>query len=190
MMTLAELRQRVERAATHVQAAVATEARAASLHAEARAKRLATERLRVRTGRLRGSIRGSSEAEGDGAILVRLRAGGDPSLPYAAIQEFGGTIRARKRFLAIPTGAAKTAAGVSRYASPRDVAGLRFVPLRGGSRGMLVRETGGRQEVMYWLVPSVTIRGKRYLGDAMDQTAVGLGERLAARVAAALEATP
>ena len=186
-MNLDELRRRLETAAPRVRGAVGVEAARTALSAEAHAKRLATERLRVRTGRLRGSIQGTAAEEQGAAFVVRLRAGGNPALPYARIQEEGGTVRARKRFLAIPAKGARTGAGVSRYASQRDVPGLRFVPLRGGSRGMLVRGQGERAKVLFWLVPSVTIRPKRYLADGLDASTQGLADRLAARVVATLE---
>lgn len=186
MITIAELRDRLALATPRIRAGVGQEAARTALDAEARSKRLATERLRVRTGRLRGSIRGTAIEEDGAAFLVRLQAGASPGLPYARIQEEGGVVRAKRRFLAIPTRAAQTRAGVSRYGSPRDVPGLRFVPLRGGSRGMLVRGRGERAEVLFWLVPSVTIRPKRYLADGLDGSTQGLADRLAARVVAAL----
>lgn len=183
-MTLQQLQDRMALASREIREQVAIEAKGTALTAEARAKMLATERLKVRTGRLRGSIAGLVEDE-PAAFLVRLRS----DVPYARVQEEGGTIRPRRgKFLAIPN--SLTGAGVSRYASPRDVPGLRFVPTRGGASGMLVRDVGrgksARIEVMFWLVRQVTLKPKRYLADGLDQAAQGLTDRLARRVVAAL----
>lgn len=177
-------------------AVVRTEAAGTALRGEAASKKLASARLAVRTGRLRNSIAGLVEDEPD-AFLVKLRA----TVPYSKVQEEGsgylpgGVVRPKNgRFLAIP--ADTTAAGVSRYASPRDVPDLKFVPTRGGAGGMLVRDIpgrgksgrGARTEIVYWLVRSVTIKGKFFLRDGLDEGGKGLTERLQRRVKALLEA--
>jgi hypothetical protein len=141
---------------------------ATALEAEAEAKRNATTRLRVRTGRLRASIQSSVDGD-DNRIRVTLQAG-DAEVPYARAQEFGATITPRSaRFLAIPVGPALTSAGVSRYASPRDVPGLHF------QRGTLQDAQGN---VWYVLKRSVTIRGTRFLGDAVDKAVDSLPGRV------------
>ena len=173
--------------------ALAAEVRKAGLRAEAAARENAGSRLQVRTGALRRSVQADVVDEGPGTLLLRLRAGhGTRELPYARIQEEGGAVRPQGRFLAIPRpgGPALTAGGVSRYASPRDVQGLRFVPTRGGAGGLLVKDQGkgrgARSTIWYLLVRQVQIRGVRYLGDAMDQERTTLTERLADTVAQAL----
>lgn len=141
---------------------------ATALEAEAEAKRNATTRLKVRTGRLRSSIQSSVDGDGD-RVRVTLQAGGQ-EVPYARAQEFGAVIVPRSaRFLAIPVGPALTSAGVSRYASPRDVPGLHF------ARGTLQDAQGN---VWYVLKRSVTIRGTRFLGDAVDKAVDNLPGRV------------
>lgn len=139
-----------------------------ALDAEAQAKRNATDRLRVRTGRLRSSIQSQVEEAG-GGVRVVVQAG-DAEVPYARIQEEGGTITPRNaRFLAIPVGPALTSAGVSRFASPRDVQGLHF------AKGTLKDQQG---QTWYILKQSVAIKGRRYLGDAVDVAVEKLPERV------------
>lgn len=140
---------------------------ATALEAEAEARRNATTRLKVRTGRLRSSIQSSVDGDGD-RVRVTLQAGQE--VPYARAQEFGAVITPRSaRFLAIPVGPALTIAGVSRYASPRDVPGLHF------ARGTLQDAQGN---VWYVLKRSVTIRGTRFLGDAVDKAVDNLPNRV------------
>lgn len=164
-------------------AVVRTEALGTALRSEAAAKRLASARLAVRTGRLRNSIAGLVEDEPD-AFLIKLRA----TVPYARIQEQGGTVKpVRGQWLAIPN--SRTAAGVARNASPRDVPGLRFVKFRGDLAAWV--RGGGREgpmQVVFWLVKQVTIKGTYYLRDGLDEGGKELTERLAKRVKALLEA--
>ena len=84
------------------------------------AKANASRKFTSRTGNLIGSIAASSLAETEG-IGILLRAGGRTAsgerVPYAGIHEFGGTVKGRP-YLRIPLDAAKTAAGVDRFASP------------------------------------------------------------------------
>src|SRR3990167_6310333 len=89
----------------------------------------------TRSGRLRASIGASATEIANGAEL-RLRAGwGTGQVRYARIQEHGGTIVPRSgKFLAIPVGPALTGAGVSRFASPRDVPPPGLVAPPGGPR--------------------------------------------------------
>jgi len=88
---------------------------------------------------------------------------------YAPIHEFGGTIVPRNtKYLAIPLGPAKTAAGVSRYKSPRDVPGLKFGGLsRAGNP--LLRTVDGVP--MYVLVKSVTIPPRLSMFTTWEQEA-------------------
>ena len=107
-----------------------------------------------------------------GGVRVTVQAG-DAEVPYARIQEEGGTITPRNaRFLAIPVGPALTAAGVSRFRSPRDVQGLHY------QHGTL-RDQQGR--VWYLLRRSVTIRGTRFLSAAVDTALQALPERVSVR---------
>lgn len=144
-----------------------------ALQGEAAAKSNATTAPRVRAGTLRRAIRGRVELQGTVLVALTLSAGEDsPAAAYASVQEKGATIRPRRgRFLAIPLGPALTASGVAKVKSPREVADLRFQPLRGGAMGMLVKDHKGRRarsELWFLLVRSVTVPATRFLGRAMD----------------------
>lgn len=160
------------------------------LTAEALAKANATTSPKVRGGTLRRSI--ASRLEEDGAAVVAtLTAGKDGSSAerYARLQEQGGRIVPKNgRFLAIPVDSLSTRAGVARVLSPREIPGLRFVPIRGGAAGLLVRDVAGkgkkgaRAEILFRLVRSVNVPATHYLGRAVDE----LRERGAEAVQAAL----
>lgn len=159
-----------------------------ALEAQAAAVDNVQARLATRTGTLKRSIRGTTSITGDG-VEIHLRAGGEgKDLRYAALQEWGGVVRPKKsKFLAIPVGPAKTAAGDSRHASPRDVPGLVFVQsLKGqpmlvkandeaNKRGKLKVSAG---TVYFILRKSVTIRGQHYLTDALNQVAATVPDLL------------
>lgn len=155
-----------------------------SLRGEAMAKQYATTAPRVRSGILRRSIAGRAAQDGE-TVTLTLSAGGQnsPAERYASLQEEGGTVRAtRSRYLAIPVGAARTAAGVARYKSPRDVPGLFFLPRAGG--GLLLRgRKNGPPEVLFVLRRQVTIPATRYIGrtwdDLVPAARVVAGEALA-----------
>jgi len=149
---------------------------------EADAKRNATTKPRVRSGRLRNSIRVSvidnEDGSPDGPVSLRVRAGGKGALRYAALQEYGGTVRSKRPggYLAVPLGPAKTAAGVLRqeFARPlRTVPGLVCIRSKSGKL-LLAREKGtGKKktlEPLFVLVRSVTIQPKRYLRNALSKS--------------------
>lgn len=140
--------------------------------AEAEAKGNATSRPKVRSGALRRSIHGRADVDLLGASLT-LTAGEDGTSTgrYASLQEYGGVVRAiRSRYLAIPVGPARTAAGASRYTSPRDVAGLSWHPGREG--GMLGKVTGkgksARFEPWFLLRREVRVPETRFIGRALE----------------------
>jgi hypothetical protein len=151
----------------------------AALAGEALGKQNATTMLHVRTGRLRNSISGQVTEERDGKFILELSAGGQGGqgeVKYARIQEKGGVIVPKKgRMLAIPVGPARTAAGVSRYASPRDVPGLHLAMTRNRQlvlvQGQSGKQTGGKVKagtVFFILVPSVRIPARPFLKPAAD----------------------
>ena len=128
----------------------------------------------VRTGRLRSSLRKVGPTLKGNVVEVggRLGVGSTDVQGRARIHEFGGIIRPKRaRMLAIPTRRARTAAGVARVRSPRQVPGLFVIRSRG--RVLLARKTGvlgrktpgggvagrragrGTLEIMYVLVPQV-----------------------------------
>ena len=174
----------MERLAEAVPGAVRRTLALLAARGEAVAKANATTVLHVRSGRLRASIGSEVEATPTGHDLI-YRAGaqtGRGSVSYARLQELGGTVRpVSARYLAIPVGPAKTPAGVSRWASPRDAGfPLRFVPTRSG--GLLVRDTGkgkARRSVVYYVLrASVTIPARPYLRPAAEAAAQALPDVL------------
>ena len=188
-ISLREFAETLRHASAELRGALLQELVNTALRAESEAKLRVTAggatRLNVRTGRLRASIAGDVKVEGD-AILVRVSAGGNSPHPrqlsptgtntpgevrYAAIHEYGGTIRpSRRQFLTIPVhDSLRTGAGVARFASARDVPGLQYAETSGGQR-LLIHEDSG--EVFYLLRRSVTLPPRPYLNPAI-RTAAG-----------------
>lgn len=142
-----------------------------SLKGETYAKRNATTLMNTPTGRLRSSLAGSADLTG-GTLNVRLRAGGrtpQGTVKYAGIQEFGGTVRAPSgRMLRIPLKSALTPAGADRYPSPlRTSAPDLFTLIKSKGKLLLIHNTTGVP--WYVLKKSVKIKGKHYMGKAMDK---------------------
>jgi hypothetical protein len=76
--------------------------------------------LSMRSGRLVAAILGSVRVTGQTFAAIEGQIGA-PGVPYARIQETGGTISAKSgRFLAIPLPAALDGHGVPLQSSPRD----------------------------------------------------------------------
>lgn len=93
----------------------------------------------------------------DGADLVTI----------ARANEFGVTIKPKsKKFLALPT-------EKSRNKRPRDFGDtLKFIPIQGGEKGLLVKESGGknaRTDIYFILVKSVTIPERSFLRNGFDK---------------------
>jgi len=101
------------------------------------------------TGLLRGSVRAEPTATGATAFST---------LPYAALHQFGGTVRAtRAKYLAIPLTRAAKRAGSPRRFPER----LRFRPFRRrGAGGVML---AGKTE-HYLLLPEVTVPARPFLG--------------------------
>lgn len=169
---------------------------AASLRFTTEAKLRATGGPRARSGRLRASIAASVEPVSDG-LELRGRAGGNSKggaqVRYARMQEYGGVQRPRNaKMLAIPVGPALTGAGVSKFASPRDVPGLVLVRSRGGAF-LLVKSGEGMSgrskkigEVWYVLKRQVTIPAQPYMRPAMQVVRVLLPDVLSKNVSQAV----
>lgn len=160
----------------------------AGLVGEAIAKQAATTSPRSRSGRLRASIGSKVEFRSNDLALV-LSAGGAKGggvVRYAALQEFGGTVRpTRAKWLAIPVGPALTGAGVPRYPGPRSVPGLSFVKSRSSQTAVLVsRETG---QVFYVLKKSVRIPAHMYLTRGRDRAVLELRRELPVTVRTSFE---
>ena len=179
-LTVAEWEERVASAGPRLARVLQRRAAALALRMQSRAVGNATRSPRSRTGSLRRSIAGrvvqggktvaTVDAAGQASLFGRtiqgvplaatLSAGGrtgDQNLRYARAQDQGAIIRpVNRQWLAIPTPDVKTAAGVARYASPRDYpTPLRFQLIRDGSGpsalAALVERVGGEDVVRWWL---------------------------------------
>ena len=187
---VSNLELRLKRAGKELVATIRKRLYEAALTAEAEGKRNATTTLHARTGRLRASIASRVEAGPGDALDLKLRAGGGnngPDVPYAAIHEYGGIIRpVRRKWLAIPLPIARTAAGVSRYQTPRDVPGLRFMLSKRGN-ALLVDKKG---VPWYVLKKSVTIPKRPYLLPALLKAGDRLQKQLMRDVPDILAGSP
>lgn len=160
-----------------------------SLRAERNAKLLGTTRLRRRSGHLVGSIQGTARPSPDGgavdAVVSAGGRGGVGTVKYARLQEMGGTVRpTRSTKLAIPLPAAQTAAGVSRYASPRHNPNLVLVRSRAGNLVLIDKHTGVPH---YVLKDQVTITPHWYLRDGMKAAVEEMKPRVSEAVRKLLE---
>ena len=152
--------------------------------------------LNSRSGRLRASIRSGarsgSRSTQAGTIEGFLRAGG-PSrrgvVRYARLQEFGskGPITPKKgKWLAIPTKAQKTAAGVSR-GGPRTVQGLWFHQTH-PDKAYLLKRIGGKNIALFLLRKSVVVPARPFLRPSIDEAAAKLPAALAPLLARSMKA--
>ncbi len=128
--------------------------------------------LQTRTGNLQRSIK----TENTGTDLSTLRSSVYTKSIYAPIHEEGGTIKAKKAFmnlpggpyLAIPSDANKTRAGVTRF-SPRDAftldATIRKIRNPKRASFMIVDDDLGP---LFWLVPEVIIKARLGMQDTTD----------------------
>ena len=118
--------------------------------------------LNRRTGSLARSVRHEVRRTGDrvtGTVGI-LQPG--PAQRYAGIHITGGVIRPRTaRMLAIPLPAAQTAAGVSRFSSPRQVEGLFAIRSKAGNL-LLVKRSGQGITPFFVLKSQVTIPKRDY----------------------------
>ena len=156
---------------------MAKEMRIVGLNAVKYAKIHATYYPRRRSGNLVNSI-GSKVHLGNQDIRVVVSAGGiggRGGVPYARIQEYGGTVRAKPgKFLRIPLSPARTKAGQARYPGPlRQVAPDLFRVIRAKSGDLFLfkryKRKGYLGKPWYKLVKSVKIRPKFYLTNAVDR---------------------
>jgi phage gpG-like protein len=152
---------------------------------EAARKKYDDSGLHVRSGALKGSIATLPVKETKHQIVGGIVAG--QKLKYAKAQEFGATIVPKKaQMLAIPLDAAKTAAGVARFA-PRDApaAGYTSTFIR---NGVLFGKTGDQVVPLFRLVHSVKIPARPFMRPALrelrPQIEAGLREAVASAAAA------
>lgn len=192
-MTLEQWATRFQRIGDRAQGEVLRELTETSTLALRMARANATFRLRRRTGRLAASVTTNVTATADGAELRLLSGGG--VVRYARLQDKGDTIRPRfARMLAIPIAAGLTAAGVPRWASPRDVPGG-FWLRRPGRPPIFVRPAGrkikgirARLDLLFVGAASVKVPPSRFATDAMLDASMGLSGRIRNRFARLMEA--
>ena len=131
-----------------------------------------------RTGALARSL-GPAVVVGDTLPALKMTLG--TTSRYARIHEHGGVIVAKGKKLAIPLGAAKTAAGVSR-GGPLTYGGKLF-PIRSKTGNLLlVRRIGGRKakksghsfEPLFVLKDSVRIRPRLGFASTFNDVMPGL----------------
>ena len=133
--------------------------------------------LSARTGAGRRSVRFATVPIANG-MRLEMAAGGNAF--YLIVHENGATIRPRSaKYLAIPIGAAKTKAGVSRQSGPRQYPDLKFVIARSGKK-LLVRvlpktkRQPARIVPMYVLVPVVNIPPRLGFKKTVKEVARGI----------------
>lgn len=143
-------------------------------------RRLTGEVLSYRTGALRRSAEGSAHLADRGWRIDLQAGGGRDGVAYARIHEEGGTIRAKRGFLAIPLPPAKTGRGVAK-GPPRSFA-LSFVPIHGGAAGLLVKPVGrGKRrtfQAFFYLTRQVRIPRRPFMAPSRDELAELAPERL------------
>ena len=129
------------------------------LQAETQTKKLMTTVLKVRTGRLRNSVRQRVKRTKT-KVIVTLQAGGK-RVPYMMVHEFGsdGDITPKKgKYLRLPLPPAKTKAGVDRRSggSLRGDKDFRFVPAKylKGNNPLLIHVPSGKP----WYVLKKSVR--------------------------------
>jgi phage gpG-like protein len=122
--------------------------------------------LSKRSGNLIASIVDSVRVTGTTMATVQGTIGSD--LPYARIQEFGGTITPKKaKFLAIPLPAALNSNGTPIKSSPRDWPNTWCARSKAGN--LLIFQRRGTQVVpLYVLRSSVTIPPRLGLRKTLD----------------------
>lgn len=162
--------------------------RAVEAALETEAKGLAGQRMKVRSGKLRHSITAKLVDKQFGFELT-LGAGG-ARLPYARIQEFGGTIVPRvARWLRIPLPPALTGQGLDRYPGRlREVAPGEFHIRRSkAGRFLLFRNDDRGGPPWYVLKDRVTLPARFYLRDAVANNLRRLDAETRKAVRTALE---
>jgi len=170
--TVDEFAQRMNKLGAHVFIrGMLNSAKYLAFKGETYAKLNAGTLMNTPTGRLRSSLAGSADLTG-GTLNVRLRAGGrtpQGTVKYAGIQEFGGEAKAKPgKMLRIPLKSALTPAGADRYPSPlRTSAPDLFTLIKSKGKLLLIHNTSG--DPWYVLKKSVKIKGKHYMGKAMDK---------------------
>ena len=99
-------------------------------------------------------------------------------LPYANIQEKGGTIRAKNsKWLTIPLSGAKTASGRAKKASARDFSDT-FVDKSESGNLIIFQEKGDKIIPLFLLRKSVKVPGTKYMSRTLSSHTVRIGKIL------------
>ncbi len=130
-------------------------------------KKATGEVLKVRTGAYRAAINKTAPAKTargwEGVVGSKRGA----SEKYAAIHETGGTIRAKKKLLAIPL--SRTKAGVARDSTPLDYPDGFWFKSRRGNILFGVADGRGGVTPLFLGLPSVKIPARRPMGRSFDE---------------------
>ena len=117
--------------------------------------------IQARTGALRHSLGIDAHGTRIGNLFIRSFSAG---VPYARIQEFGGTVNAKPgKFLAIPLKAAKAPAGIPR-GTPRSFEGTFFITSKAGNLILMGLATGSASEPEPLFVMKKQVKVKGRLG--------------------------
>ncbi len=153
----------------------------ADLEAAARANIQA--RLTMRSRSLLQTVRSQLEQNGD-IIFGVVSAGGSYGgiqVDYARLQEFGGTNTPKNgsKHLAIPVDFGLTGPGIAKYRSVRQMPFAAFRPVKGAPKLRWIVYDKRNGQVFFLLVTEVTVPGKYYLRDALEEVYRTLPGRLA-----------
>lgn len=134
--------------------------------------------LHVRTGHLRRSITHEKPKRRGNKIVGKVGA----TAPYAPVHEFGATITPKRtKFLAIPIGPAKTAAGAARAPGPRDYPDT-FVRRSKAGKLMIFRKVGKRVVPLFVLVKRVVIPKRPWLLPAVKKSVPRITKAISRRI--------
>lgn len=128
-----------------------------------------------RTGRLAASYGHEVRQDPHGvALMLGTIRGERAALEYAAVQEYGATIRPKRaKALTIPLPAAKTAAGVVR-GGPRDFLNTFTVP----GKPFIFQRQGDRVVALFKFMEEVTVPARPALLPALNDVLPAMQEQL------------
>jgi hypothetical protein len=187
-VTLGELRAHLEGMAQGALRDLITAASyEAAIEGEDLVRRNIEARLDRHSGKLITSVR-STVDEAPDAVTMRLLAGGEHAglvVPYALVQEEGGTVRSTRPngMLAIPVGPALTGDEQPRYPTARLTPHMVLIvpgdELVDGpaERALLINKHTG--EVWYVLQEEIEIEGRHYMRDAIRDLEAAIPATLA-----------
>lgn len=123
--------------------------------------------LHVRTGHLRRSITHEGPKKQGNRIIGKIGA----TAPYAPVHEFGATITPKKtKFLAIPLGPAKTAAGAARAPGPRHYSNT-FIRKSKAGKLIIFQKLGKKRIIpLFVLVKRVVVPKRPWLLPAINKS--------------------